>query len=245
MDRAVSRKHRKEGHTIMEESLVTSGQLMIAPSELERVTDDLDTLDNSAQDGMTGFEIITESEYLEAVESFRPQLIEAAEQHCWAPCDAEDAVQDAILYCLGKLHAYDRNKASLKTWVTNIVIYRALNTNPYHGSQRKLAEPYRGFSEEEEAELIKNRDGALDIPKRAQTKPRPPQEEGYDPQLDRKISVQQAVAKLPERERSTVQAIFFDGYTEEEYAKQQGVTDRTVRRWLADAKIRLRELLKE
>lgn len=180
--------------------------------------------------------VITQEEYLTAVEQMRPDLIKAAAPNCYAPDDAEDAVQEGILYCLRKLEQYDSKRASLKTWVTTAVIDRALNTNYHHSRQQVLVKPPPGFPEDTEH---------TENTRRAQMKPKPPEESGYDPNPDLRISVQQALAKLPDKERRAAVAIYMEGYSIDEYAELIGVSSATVDRILAEARAKLRGLLKE
>lgn len=179
---------------------------------------------------------LTTEEYLTAVEHMRPDLIRAAAPNCYAPDDAEDAVQEGIMYRLRKLEQYDATRASLKTWVTIAVIDRALNTNYHHSKQRVLVKPHPGFPEDTEH---------TENTRRAQMKPKPPEELGYDPNPDLRISVQQALAKLPDKERRAAVAIYMEGYSIDEYAEQIGVSSATVDRILVRAKDKLRRLLEE
>ena len=180
---------------------------------------------------------LTTEEYLTAVEQMRPSLVETARQNCYLPDDAEDVVQEVIMYCLRELSTYDPAKASLKTWVTGKVICEAIGSSRAPMRRYKqLVQEYTGFPDDVEH---------TEDTHRAQMKPRPPQEQGYEPDYDLKISVQQALAKLPEDERKAATAVFLEGYTEGEYAEQAGVTDRTVRRWLKSAREQLRVTLKE
>jgi RNA polymerase sigma-70 factor (ECF subfamily) len=179
---------------------------------------------------------MTQEEYLRAVEQMRPDLIKAAEHNCYAPDDAEDAVQEGILYCLRKLEQYDSTRASLKTWVTTAVIDRALNTNYHHSRQQVLVKPHPGFLDDTEH---------TENTRRAQTKPKQAEESGYDPNLDLRLSVQQALAKLPDKERKAAVAIYIEGYSIDEYAEQIGVSSATVDRLLAGARDKLRRVLKE
>ncbi len=178
---------------------------------------------------------MTTADYLTQIEALRPQLVEAAEANCATPDDAEDAVQDGVMYCLDRLADYDPEKAALRTWVTNIVIRRALNNNRVHYRNADLTKEPRGFPDEED-------DGKA---RRAQAKPKPDKEPGYDPNPDLRISVRQALDQLDPADRELAAVVFMEEYTEEECADLLGVTDRTVRRRLVGVKQQLKDILKD
>lgn len=178
---------------------------------------------------------LTEQEYLEAVEDARADLISIARNYCKVKDDAEDAVQEAIIYCHKKLADYDPLKASLITWVTNIVIGRARHLNYYRDRDMVTEAVFDDIPEDESV-------------RRAQKKPRwkaEVDEDIYEPKYDLVLDVQKVLGQLPAEEQDAVRAVMMEGHTEQEYADSVGVSRRTVSRQLARAKETLREKLKD
>lgn len=175
---------------------------------------------------------ITNEEFLDAVELFRGDLIEAARRNCMSSADVEDAVQCAVFTRMKQLEAYDPEKSSLKTWVTKQVIWAAQDMNYQH--ERDM--------EPEQAEIT------WDVQMRPETdKPYDARyasnEPSYDPKTEIRYAVHEALAKLDPEDKTVATAYYLEEYTLEECAYKLGVPLRTLERRIKGIKKQLQALL--
>lgn len=178
---------------------------------------------------------MTHIEFSEATDAMREDLIETASRHCVVRDEAEDAVQEALLYCYTNLDKYDSTKASLKTWVTKVVIDRARDANDFHIRRHKReAEP-------EAFDPLKEQDPDV---RRAQRKAADGVEPSYNPDYELRCMVKQALASLPPRWRNAVEAVYMRGEAQAVYAAERSIPLRTVEHDLAKAKDMLRRILR-
>lgn len=142
----------------------------------------------------------------ELAEKHRGLLVHTALQFCKASDDAEDAVQNAIVYCLENLHKYDPAKGTLKSWVVQAVEWRALNTNRTYSSVGYIEDMrIRDRDSDEEGEL--------------------PVEISTDPgqKCEVQLAVRKALSQLGDVERDIAEAVLMGGLTMQEYADEEGI----------------------
>jgi len=175
---------------------------------------------------------ITEQEFVDAVELFRHDLVEAARRSCISIADVEDAVQNGVMWCVGHLEQYEPEKASLKTWVTKKVIWAARDINYQH--ERDIPPVV-----EDDGAYIQARpkeDRAYDT--RYET-----DEPSYDTKIELRLAVHEALAKLPESDRNIAVALFLEEYTVDEAAAKLNIARTTLVRRVPVIKNTLRGLL--
>lgn len=178
----------------------------------------------------TGVTTDRQLEYIDYIAEVRPSLVKVARRHVMADADAEDAVQDAVHYCFRRLADYDPAKASMFTWVSRMVINYCHN----YIDKYKSAHP--------EADVVTGFDDLIPEPPevtRAQVRKRKDFEPSYLPDWDTKLDVHSALSGLPTREREAVHAIYMEGVTLDEYAKESGMSRRTVAYILSSARKKL------
>lgn len=140
--------------------------------------------------------------------------------------DAEEVVQEALLYAWRRATSYDPSRSSVSSWLVVIVRSRSLDRRRSH----QRLESMRVEME------------------RHDTGPRTLAAEGFRQVLDeeRAARVRRAMAQLPAAQRQVLEFSYYDGRTQKEVAEMTGVPLGTVktRTFLAIKKLR-RELAKE
>ncbi len=168
--------------------------------------------------------------YIDYVAEVRPILVKIARRHVMADADAEDAVQDAVHYCFNRLADYDATRASMFTWVSRMVINYCHNYVDKYKASHPDADIPTEFDDltPEEPDL-----------RRAQVRRRKAQEPSYIPDWDTQLDVATALAKLPTREAEAVRSIYMEGVTLDDYAREAGMSRRTVAYILKSARQKL------
>ncbi len=174
---------------------------------------------------------LSEHKFLEVLAKIKPKLINRARRKCSVPEEAEDIVQNAVVTCLRNLNNYDSSKASVRSWIYTALDSDIKDCNKSYYKRRETIislEDLRGSDVEE------------DDPDSRET-----DDEGHDPttQYEVKISVQQALAKLPKEQRDIAEAVLMQGMTIKKYAKNEGIPQRTAEWRIAQAKEKLKIIL--
>jgi RNA polymerase sigma-70 factor (ECF subfamily) len=134
--------------------------------------------------------------------------------------EAEDVVQDVFLYLHLKWHLFDPSKGSMKSWIIQIALCRALD--------RKLHLARRGFYAEEDIELLR-------LP---ETRSNP--EQHVEARLKRK-HIEKALSTLTYMQRKTLQAFYFEGLNLRDISEQLKQPLGSVRHYLYRGLGRLRK----
>lgn len=138
---------------------------------------------------------------------------------------AEDATQQVFLDVFRFIAQFDSEKGSFKSWLLTIVYRRAFNYRRGLRSSR--------YFEMEPIEECTER------PRSAGGRARPAEEQ------ENRILVRQALAALPEKQRRTIELVYFSGLTASEVANATGETVRVVRHNLYRGLEKLRRLLRD
>ncbi len=138
--------------------------------------------------------------------------------------EAEDVVQQVFLDVFRSIHQFRPEKGSFKTWLLMFAYQRAVN-------YRRSLSATRSFCCD-----------SLDDPTPDLVIPRT--REIFTP-LEARILVQQSLASLPERERRTIEFVYYDGLTAAEISRCTGETVRVVRHNLYRGLERLRRSIAE
>jgi RNA polymerase sigma-70 factor (ECF subfamily) len=131
---------------------------------------------------------------------------------------AEDAVQEAFLAAWRTAARFVPERASARTWLLTLVHRRAIDL--VRRQERRRAEPLEAAAEPG--------GGSVD-------------DEAFL-RLERE-RVQQALAKLPDREREALELAYFGGFTQSELAERLGQPLGTIKSRMFTGLARLRELL--
>jgi RNA polymerase sigma-70 factor (ECF subfamily) len=135
------------------------------------------------------------------------------------PGEAEEVVQETFLYLSRKSQLFDEAKGSLKAWIVQIALSRALD--------RKMYLARRGFYEDGNIASLQIREEA-DL------------EEEIDAKLIRK-HLESAFSGLTDRQRRTIKFFYFDGLDLREISEQLGEPLGRVRHHLYRGLERLRK----
>ncbi|MQA89067.1 MAG: sigma-70 family RNA polymerase sigma factor [Gemmatimonas sp.] len=131
--------------------------------------------------------------------------------------DAEDLVQEAFLAALEKIDSFDTNR-DFSPWFYRILVNRCLN-----------------------ARKSRSRRWTVELPSDAASSVASPLAEAERSELRRHL--EQAVLRLPERQRTIVTMFDLEGFSSPEIAEVLGISDGTVRWHLHQARRVLREAL--
>jgi len=135
---------------------------------------------------------------------------------------AEDVVQETFVSVWQAASSFDPTKASARTWILTIAHRRAVD------AVRRRRRPVLSLDLNDAA------------PMRLPAVPDVWAE--VSPRLDR-VTVQVALAKLPEAQRLSIEMAYFNGLTQQEIAAATGVPLGTVKGRVRLGLVRLRELL--
>ena len=138
--------------------------------------------------------------------------------------EAEDVVQQVLLDVFRSIHQFRAEKGSFKTWLLMFAYQRALN-------HRRTLNAIRFFSSDSLDDLTPD----LVIPNTR---------EFFAPP-EARILIRETLASLPERERRTIELVYYDGLTAAEISKCTGETVRVVRHNLYRGLDRLRRSICE
>jgi RNA polymerase sigma-70 factor, ECF subfamily len=118
------------------------------------------------------------------------------------PGEAEDVVQEAFLYLYKKSALFDGSKGSVKNWIAQIALHRALD--------RKSHLARRGFYAGTDAESLDDTMlGETDLDREVGAK------------LDR-VQLEKAFEQLPEAQRLTLELFYFEGLELREISEKLG-----------------------
>jgi RNA polymerase sigma-70 factor, ECF subfamily len=118
------------------------------------------------------------------------------------PGEAEDVVQEAFLYLYKKSALFDGSKGSVKNWIVQIALHRALD--------RKSHLARRGFYAGTDAESLDDTLlGETDLDREVGAK------------LDR-VQLEKAFEQLPEAQRLTLELFYFEGLELREISEKLG-----------------------
>lgn len=204
---------------------------------------------------------MTPVQFLEQAEALRPELIRTAESITRDYGAAQDVVQDAILYAYGdrkhpRVHLFDETKSSLLTYLTRSVVQRANNAKktlgrlypsnaiPQFSDLATYNPTDPSMKAVHEAGLPQVRMQEPGDSRRAMSKEKPEGDPSFTPNYDDVLDVHAALALLPVKQREAAVAVFMNGYAEDEYAKEIGVSRPTVARRICLARKSLRKILK-
>jgi RNA polymerase sigma-70 factor (ECF subfamily) len=134
---------------------------------------------------------------------------------------AEDAVQDAFLAAWRTASRFAPDRGNARTWLLTLVHRRAVDL--VRREERRRAEPLE--TAPEPADPTEAVESAL-------------------LRLERE-RVQQALAKLPDREREAIELAYYGGFTQSELAERLGQPLGTIKSRMFTGLARLRELLAE
>jgi RNA polymerase sigma-70 factor (ECF subfamily) len=161
----------------------------------------------------------------DAIARYRPLLYRRAYRYLGNSCDAEDAVQDALLSAFKHLHQFKGN-ARMTTWLTSIVINSALTI-----LRRRPRHPHSSLDERvTQNHNILVSDTLVDI--------RPSPEDHCSISESRR-QLLQGVERLSPRLRRALQLRDFDGLTTIEAAQALGVPTSTLKTRVTRARERL------
>lgn len=136
--------------------------------------------------------------------------------------DQEECVSDVVWRVWDKIDTYDLQRGSWNTWLTAVTRNTALN---------KL----RGMN------THKREESMYDIPGEVPSN-NPSPEEAYL-QQERRLALQKAIAKLPERERCLIYRKYYYMQSTSQIASELGMTQRAVEGKLYRAKKKLQKAL--
>lgn len=136
---------------------------------------------------------------------------------------AEDVVQETFVNVWQGASSFDPTKASARTWILTIAHRRAVD------AVRRRRRPVLSLD-------INDADAPMRLPAV------PDVWTEISPRLDR-VTVQVALAKLPEAQRLSLELAYFNGLTQQEIAAATGVRLGTVKGRVRLGLVRLRELL--
>lgn len=138
--------------------------------------------------------------------------------------DAEDVVQQVFLDVYRSIHRFSPEKGSFKTWLLMFAYQRTLN-------HRRSLTAARYFS----SDSIDDSIAASAVP-----------HAGYSCKAqEARILTRQILASLPERERRTIELVYYDGLTAVEVSRCTGETVRVVRHNLYRGLEKLRRFMCE
>lgn len=161
----------------------------------------------------------------EAIARYRPVLYRRAYRYVGNACDAEDAVQDALLAAFRHLHQFKGN-ARMTTWLTSIVINSALTI-----LRRRPRQPHCSLHERVTQDHdIPLSDTLVDV------RPNP---EDHCFMSESRRQLLQGVERLSPRLRRALQLCDFDGLTTIEAAQLLGVPTSTLKTRVTRARERL------
>jgi len=136
---------------------------------------------------------------------------------------AEDVVQETFVSVWQAASSFDPTKASARTWILTIAHRRAVD------AVRRRRRPVLSLD-------LNDADAPMRLPAV------PDVWAEVSPRLDR-VTVQVALAKLPEAQRLSLELAYFDGLTQQEIAAATGVPLGTVKGRVRLGLVRLHELL--
>jgi RNA polymerase sigma-70 factor (ECF subfamily) len=161
----------------------------------------------------------------DAIAQYRPVLYRRAYRYVGNSCDAEDAVQDALLSAFTHLHQFKGN-ARMTTWLTSIVINSALTI-----LRRRPRQPHSSLDERVTQEhTVPLSDTLVDF--------RPTPEDDCSMSESRR-QLLQGVERLSPTLRRALELRDFDGLTTVEAAQTLGVPTSTLKTRVTRARERL------
>lgn len=113
------------------------------------------------------------------------------------PSEAEEVAQEVFLYLYRKPELFDPSKGSLKAWIVQITLCRALDRKSYLARRRLFARDI----------------DRLDVPERTNL------ETEVEARLSRK-HLEKALADLPQMQRRTIEFFYFEGLDLREISRQ-------------------------
>ncbi|MGC4098604.1 MAG: sigma-70 family RNA polymerase sigma factor [Nitrospira sp.] len=175
--------------------------------------------------------VAVKEKLVQAFEKSGPKLVNRARRKCLSQEEAEDIVQDAVVWCLAHLGEYNPKRSSVKNWLYGRVDHEISLAN------RAIVR--RGQTIVCSLEAFKSREDEEGYTIGF--------EPGYDPtyEYEVKLSVQQALAKLLPSEWEAAEAVLMDGLTIQEYADDEGLTFKVARGRVDRAKEKLKIFLSE
>ncbi|MDQ2784101.1 MAG: sigma-70 family RNA polymerase sigma factor [Chloroflexota bacterium] len=149
------------------------------------------------------------------------RLVRHAAMRLGSTAEAEDAVSSAFMHAYEHRHRYDKDRATLGTWLTTIV------RNEVTGRLRKRANEGRVVGDVAEASASSDDLEALILARE---------------QAER---LARNIARLPSRDQLIITLRFERGLTNRQIARELDGNERTVSVWLLRALRRLKELMEE
>ncbi len=149
------------------------------------------------------------------------RLVRHAAMRLGSTAEAEDAVSSAFMHAYEHRHRYDKDRATLGTWLTTIV------RNEVTGRLRKRANEGRVAGDVAEASASSDDLEALILMR------------------ERDERLARAIARLSEREQVIIDLRFAKGLTNREIARVLDANERTISVWLLRALRRLKVFLEE
>lgn len=134
---------------------------------------------------------------------------------------AEDVVQEAFVSIWKQAPRFDANRGQVRSWLLTIVHHRAVDV-----VRRRMSRPERALPDD--ASQIADHDA--------------PPAAAAEMAMDAR-AVREAVSRIPEDQRRTVEMAYFEGLTHVEIAERMGVPLGTVKSRLRIALEKMREYL--
>ncbi|MSQ26448.1 MAG: sigma-70 family RNA polymerase sigma factor [Dehalococcoidia bacterium] len=157
------------------------------------------------------------------VESYQSQVFNLAWRMLGSPAGAEDAAQEAFISAYRNISSY--RGGSFRAWLLRIAVnacYDQLRTSKRHSGP--------------------SLDALLETPS-FQPPSKDPSPESLALSAELSAAIQQAIAALPEDQRSVLVLVDVEGLAYEEVAQAAGVNIGTVKSRLSRARARVRDLL--